>query len=42
MLTIGDLAPEVKLATITGESVSLAQTWRSGRHALLIFLRHLG
>lgn len=42
MVTIGDPAPDINLQTITGETVSLAETWRSGHHALLIFLRHLG
>lgn len=42
MVTIGDPAPEINLKTITGETVSLAETWRGGRHTLLIFLRHLG
>lgn len=42
MLKIGDPAPDVTLMTITGETVSLAETWRSERHILLIFLRHLG
>jgi peroxiredoxin len=42
MVQIGDLAPDVSLKTTNGQIVSLAETWRSGRHALLIFLRHLG
>jgi len=42
MLATGDPAPEVKLKTITGETVSLAEVWQSGCHVLLIFLRHLG
>lgn len=42
MLKIKDPAPDVKLTTITGETVSLAETWQSGQHVLLIFLRHLG
>jgi hypothetical protein len=42
MLTTGDPAPVVTLKTITGETVSLVETWRSGCHTLLIFLRHLG
>ena len=42
MLTTGNTAPDVKLATLTGETVSLAEMWRGGQHTLLIFLRHLG
>jgi hypothetical protein len=42
MLTINDPAPAVKLETTTGEPVSLAEIWQSGRHGLLVFLRHLG
>ncbi len=42
MLTIGHAAPEVYLTTTTGESVSMAETWRRGQHTLLVFLRHLG
>lgn len=41
-LTTGDPAPEMTLKTITGETFSLAETWRSGCYTLLIFLRHLG
>jgi hypothetical protein len=42
MLMVGDPAPETQLETMTDEPVSLAETWRKGHHALLIFLRHLG
>ncbi len=42
MVTIGDPAPGINLKTISGETISLAETWQGGRHALLIFLRHLG
>jgi peroxiredoxin len=42
MMQIGDPAPDASLKTTDGQIISLAETWRSGRHVLLIFLRHLG
>ena len=42
VLQPGDTAPNVNLQTLDGQAFSLADTWRSGRHVLLIFLRHLG
>jgi peroxiredoxin len=38
----GDPAPDVTLMTLEGKTVPLAETWRGGRHVLLVFLRHLG
>ena len=38
---IGDVAPELILKDVEGAPVSLATMWGNGRHALLIFLRHL-
>ena len=38
----GQPAPNVTLTTLDGQPVPLAQAWRAGRPALLIFLRHLG
>lgn len=42
MVQVGDPAPDSHLQTTDGQIVSLAEAWRSGRQALLIFLRHLG
>jgi len=39
---LGDIAPDWELYTVEGQRVSLNETMRDGRHALLIFLRHLG
>lgn len=36
------LAPEFSLADVDGKTVSLAETLKSGRRVLLVFLRHLG
>jgi peroxiredoxin len=42
-LQVGDRAPDLTLATPDGQPVCLAEAaWRSGRTALLVFLRHLG
>ncbi|MEZ4711046.1 MAG: hypothetical protein R3A44_27860 [Caldilineaceae bacterium] len=40
-LKIGDRAPDLVLKDVEGAAVPLADTWGNGRHALLIFLRHL-
>ena len=37
----GQPAPTVTLTTLDGRPVSLSDYWGSGRHLLLIFLRHL-
>ena len=42
MLRIGDVAPDLMLATVDGQAVSLAEMWRGGRTTVLVFLRHLG
>jgi len=42
MLRIGDEAPDIMLTAIDGQQVPLAETWRNGHTALLVFLRHLG
>jgi len=39
---IGQPAPDARLKTLDGDDVSLAEAWRGGRHALLVFLRHPG
>ena len=41
-LSIGQSAPNIRLTTLDGQPVPLAQAWQAGRPALLIFLRHLG
>ena len=33
---------DVTLMTVEGQTVSLAEAWRSGHNVLLVFLRHLG
>ncbi len=40
-LRVGQAAPDVPLVTIDGEPIALSQAWKSGEHALIIFLRHL-
>lgn len=40
-IKVGQHAPDVTLQTIDGDPVMLSQAWDKGRHALLIFLRHL-
>ena len=40
-IRIGDPAPNVMLKTVDGATEPLAGMWGNGRHALLIFLRHL-
>ncbi len=40
-IKLGQIAPSVKLESVDGERVSLADCWPDGRHTLLIFLRHL-
>jgi peroxiredoxin len=42
MLRIGDIAPDLTLTTVDGQSVALSEFWRNGHAALLVFLRHLG
>lgn len=42
MLKAGNNAPNFNLCTVNGASVSLHKTLGSGRHVLLVFLRHLG
>lgn len=42
MLRIGDKAPDLRLTTLDEQPISLAETWRGGHTALLVFLRHLG
>ena len=37
----GQRAPDVTLSTIDGDAIQLSESWNNGRHALLIFLRHL-
>lgn len=39
-IKIGQAAPSYRLKTLDGQTTALAETWQ-GRHALLIFLRHL-
>lgn len=40
-VNVGDPAPNVVLKSVDSTTVPLAETWGGGRHALLIFLRHL-
>jgi peroxiredoxin len=40
--TAGNRAPGFELQTTDGRAVSLQHALRSGRNALLVFLRHLG
>jgi hypothetical protein len=42
MLQIGGAAPDVQLTALNGRPTMLAESWRSGHTALLVFLRHLG
>ena len=42
MVQEGDIAPDFTLKTAEGETVSLSYFLSSGRHVLLVFLRHLG
>ena len=42
MLHPGDKAPEIKLKTVEGQTIALANIWREGHNILLVFLRHLG
>jgi len=38
----GDIAPRFTLPSSSGAYISLDQSFRRGRAALLVFLRHLG
>ena len=40
-IKVGQQAPDVALSTIDGEPIQLSASWNNGRHALIIFLRHL-
>ena len=42
MVREGDVAPDFRLQTADGETVALRDVVDSGRHLLLVFLRHLG
>ncbi len=42
MVSVGDKAPDVMLATLEGQPLALADMWRGGRNVVLVFLRHLG
>src|SRR5687767_8925587 len=42
LLNVGDHAPGFSLQTVEGDQVSLDQLRQSGKHILLVFLRHLG
>ena len=42
MVEEGDVAPNFTLKTADGQTVSLSDFLNSGRHVLLVFLRHLG
>jgi len=37
-----DIAPDVTLLGLDGQSVPLARMWQDRQIALLVFLRHLG
>ncbi len=39
--SIGDIAPDVPLTTVSNEVIQLSSAWQSGNITLLIFLRHL-
>ncbi len=41
-LKLGDRAPDFILPTVEGQAVSLSKMLRTGRSALVVFLRHLG
>ncbi|MGB1250450.1 MAG: hypothetical protein ACPG8W_07440 [Candidatus Promineifilaceae bacterium] len=40
-IKVGRRAPDVVLSDGAGQSVKLSDAWDDGRHALIIFLRHL-
>lgn len=40
-LRVGDAAPNLNLQNVESGPMPLADVWGNGRHALLIFLRHL-
>lgn len=40
-LQVGQPAPDAILQTINREPIQLSTAWSGGRHAMLIFLRHL-
>ena len=42
MLKPGHKAPNLTLKTVDGRDIALADAWRTGRHVVLVFLRHLG
>ncbi len=42
MLYPGNKAPDLRLETIEGQGVDLADIWQNGHNVLLVFLRHLG
>ena len=42
MVREGDVAPDFRLKTADGEAVAVRDVVDSGRHVLLVFLRHLG
>ncbi len=37
-----DIAPDVPLISLDGQTVPLAHMWQDGQNAVLVFLRHLG
>ncbi|MFK7801577.1 MAG: hypothetical protein AB8G95_08105 [Anaerolineae bacterium] len=40
-IKIGQQAPDLTLMTKEEEPIQLSAAWNNGRHALIIFLRHL-
>ena len=42
MITEGDIAPDFTLEAADGQTISMSDYLNSGRHVLLVFLRHLG
>ena len=40
-IRIGRPAPDVTLTNALDQPVQLSEAWGDGRHALIIFLRHL-
>jgi peroxiredoxin len=40
-IKVGQVAPDVRLESLHGETVSLADAWGDDHQTLLIFLRHL-
>jgi len=42
MVREGGVAPDFRLQTADGVAVALRDVLDSGRHVLLVFLRHLG